>query len=60
MNAKIKVFAIRVEMTIYLLLYNLHDYSFKTFLRGNNKTFMASRLPRGVFNLVGKFFPSLL
>ena len=47
MNAKIKVFAIRVEMTIYLLLYNLHDYSFKTFLRGNNKTFMASRLPRG-------------
>ena len=28
MNAKIPVFAIRVEAVIYLLLYNLHDCTF--------------------------------
>ena len=31
MNAKISVFAICVEAIIYLLLYNLHDYTFKDF-----------------------------
>ena len=29
MNSKISVFVICVEATIYLLLYNLHDYIFK-------------------------------
>ena len=29
MNAKISVFFICVEAIIYLLLYNLHDFSFK-------------------------------
>ena len=29
MNAKISVFAICAEAIIYLLLYNLHDYTFK-------------------------------
>ena len=29
MNAKISVFVICVEVIIYLLLYNLHDCSFK-------------------------------
>ena len=29
MNAKISVFAISVEAIIYLLLYNLHDGTFK-------------------------------
>ena len=28
MNAKILVFAIYVEAIIYLLLYNLHDFTF--------------------------------
>ena len=31
MNAKILVFVICVEAIIYLLLYNLHDCTFKTF-----------------------------
>ena len=29
MNAKISVFVICVEAIIYLLLYNLHDFTFK-------------------------------
>ena len=29
MNAKISVFVICVEVTVYLLLYNLHDFTFK-------------------------------
>ena len=32
-NAKISVFAICVEAIKYLLLYNLHDCTFKSFLR---------------------------
>ena len=31
MNAKLSMFVIGVEMIIYLLLYNLHDCTFKTF-----------------------------
>ena len=30
MNAEIPVFVIYVETIIYLLLYNLHDYTFNT------------------------------
>ena len=32
MNAKISVFVICAEVMIYLLLYNLHDCTFKRFL----------------------------
>ena len=34
MNAKISVFAISVEAMIYLLLYNLHDCTFKNIWEG--------------------------
>ena len=33
MNAKISVFVIRVEAIIHLLLYNLHDCTFKDLCR---------------------------
>ena len=33
MNAKMSLFVISVTVIIYLLLYNLHDFSFKFFLR---------------------------
>ena len=32
MNAKISVFVICVETIIYLLLYNLHNFTFKQYL----------------------------
>ena len=32
MNAKISVFVISIEAIIYLLLYNLHDCTFKIFM----------------------------
>ena len=35
MNAKISVFAICVEVIIYLLLHNLHDCTFKHMLESN-------------------------
>ena len=34
MNVKISVFVISVEAIIYLLLYNLHDCTFKCFKSG--------------------------
>ena len=37
MNAKISVFIICAEAIIYLLLYNLHDSTFKTLLVSNGK-----------------------
>ena len=36
MNAKIPVFIICVEAIIYLLLYNLHDCTFKQNVNNNN------------------------
>ena len=37
MNVKISVFIICAEAIIYLLLYNLHDSTFKTLLVSNDK-----------------------
>ena len=38
MNAKIAVLVICIEATIYSLLYNLHDFTFKTYLLFDNTT----------------------
>ena len=35
MNAKISVFVICVEATVYLFLYNLHDGTFKGFKKSS-------------------------
>ena len=39
MNVKISVFVICVEVIVHLLLYNLHDCTFKIFLKWNYPDF---------------------
>ena len=39
MNAKILVFVICIETIIYLLLYNLHDCTFKEHIQKENNNF---------------------
>ena len=43
MNAEISVFVIRVESIIYLLLYNLHDGTFKTSCQTLSKAFEMTK-----------------
>ena len=39
MNAKVSVFVICFEAIIYLLLYNLHDCTFKHFMESSNSLY---------------------
>ena len=59
MNAKISVFIICAEAIIYLLLYNLHDCTFKDksfTIHHQNIQSLANEIHKAIQNLlVGKF-----
>ena len=64
MNAKISAFVICVEAIIYLLFYNLHDFTFKKIVKEfdfltifiNIATAIAHYSPSSSFNILLVFF----